>query len=188
MENAKVLQGQQMAMLQQLGPYQSSVSGVISEISPNKDDSGAESFLGGVLSQDIILSQSAASAASVQQLASVPMVHQNSNFYDSTVSKVKAILNTVQACSEPELEGIFNTKLSVLIGEIQELVIEIFGNDSSFTGKYVTLSVPVDRRQKCKRIKSKSEPQRPTKQLYRGERTQVLLSVSSLINTGDNEH
>ena len=96
------------------------------------------------------------------------MVHQNSNFYDSTVSKVKAILNTVQACSEPELEGIFNTKLSVLIGEIQELVIEIFGNDSSFTGEYVSLSVPVDRRQKCKRIKSESEPQRPTKQLYRG--------------------
>ena len=111
------------------------------------------------------------------------MVHQNSNLYDSTLSTVKALLNTLQICSNPTVEGIFKTKLGALVREMQEIVLEEFANDTSLSGECVSLSVPVDRRQKCKRIKSKSEPQRKNAQLYRGERTKVQLSVSSIVNT-----
>jgi hypothetical protein len=85
------------------------------------------------------------------------------------MSKVKGILNTVQTCNEPELEGHFNAELNALIGQVQELVIEKFGNNSNLTGEFVSLSVPVDRRQKYRRIKSKSEPQRTKKHQYKGE-------------------
>jgi hypothetical protein len=49
------------------------------------------------------------------------------------------------------------------------------------------MSVPVDRRKKYKRIKSRSEPVRKTKGLFRGERTKVQLSLASLITTDENQ-
>lgn len=87
------------------------------------------------------------------------MVHQNSKFHDSSMSKVKGLLNTVQICSDPEVESIYNSNLDALIGQAQERVIEKFGNDAWLSGECVSSSVPVDRRQKCKVIKSKSKPQ-----------------------------
>ena len=188
-DNAKLLQSQQMASLpydfwENFGPSQSSVNGVISDIVASNNVGGPESFFSGSFSQDISLSQSdPASATSVQLLPSVSMVHQNSNSYDSTLSKVKAILNTLQLCSDPEVEGFFNKELDAIIGQVHGKVLEQFANDTSLSGECVSLSVPVDRRQKCKRIKSKSEPQRKNAQLYRGERTKVQLSVSSIVNT-----
>ena len=90
----------------------------------------------------------------------MPVVHQNSNLHDSTLSTVKELLNTLQICSNPKVEGTFNTKLGTLVHEMQEIVLEEFANDTGFSGECVSLSVPVDRRQKCKRIMSKSEPKR----------------------------
>ena len=114
------------------------------------------------------------------------MVHQNSNSYDSTLSKVKALLNTLQLCSDPEVEGFFNKELDAIIGRVHGKVLEKFANDTSLSGECVSLSVPVDRRQKCKRIKS--EPKRNKAQLYRGERTTFQLSVSSIVNTHNDDY
>ena len=118
----------------------------------------------------------------------MPVVHQNSNLHDSTLSTVKELLNTLQICSNPKVEGTFNTKLGTLVHEMQEIVLEEFANDTGFSGECVSLSVPVDRRQKCKRIKSKSEPKRKKAQLYRGERTTFQLSVSSIVNTHNDDY
>jgi hypothetical protein len=203
MHNAQVLMEQQHGMLphgfwQQLGHYRSCENGVIYETAHSDVDSWDETFLGGAFSQDISLSQEVStsvnsvvedSASSVQRLASMQMVHQNSNLYDSSLSQVKGVLNTCHTCNDPELESFWTTELSVLIGRFQDLVVEKFGHDSNFTGECVSLSVPVDRRQKYKRIKSKSEPPRKTMQrLYKGERTTVQLSNASLMTTGDKQH
>jgi hypothetical protein len=188
MNNAQLLMGQQKSKLphgfwQQLGLHQSCENGVILENASIEDDGGLETFWSDTFTQDISLSQSLpASTTSIQQLAtSMQMIHQNSNMYDSSISKLKGILNTVQICNEPEVEGFFTAKLNALIGEVQELVHEKFGHDSNLNGEYVSLSVPVDRRQKCKRIKSKSEPPPRAKRLYKGERTTVQLAVSSIL-------
>ena len=116
------------------------------------------------------------------------MVHQNSNLYDYTLSTVNALLNTLQICSNPTVEGISNTKSGALASEMQEIVLEEFANDTSLIGECVSLTVPVERRQKCKRIKSKSDPQRKKAQLYRGKRTKVQLSVSSIVNTCNDDY
>jgi hypothetical protein len=83
------------------------------------------------------------------------MVHQNSNLHDSTLSTVKALLNTLQICANPNVEGIFKTKLGALVREMQEIVLEEFANDT---------------------------------RLYRGERTTFQLSVSSIVNTRNDDY
>jgi SWIM zinc finger len=193
MVNAELIFENQVAILpngfwQQFGPSRCCENGVIRETAPSKDGSVAETFLGGAFSQDISLSQSEpVSLTSAQQLASMQMVHQNSNLYHSSVSKIKGVVNSVQMCNKPEVESFFTTGLDALIRQVNELVIETSGFDSNQTGEYVSSSVPLDRRQKHKRIKSKSEPSRKTKQLYKGERTKVLIKDSSLITTGTKE-
>ena len=96
---------------------------------------GRSYFFSGSLSQAVSLSQSdPTSATSIQQLPLVPMVHQNSNLYDSTLSRVKRALNTVQICSDPEVEGIFNKELDAFLRRIQGIVLEKFRNDTRLSG------------------------------------------------------
>jgi hypothetical protein len=188
MHNAQVLMEQQQAMLpngfwDKLEPHQICENGVISDAAHNDIASEDDTFLGGAFSQDISLSQEV--HTSNQPFASMQLVHQNSNLYDSTMSKVKGVVNTCQSCNDPELESYWSTELNALIGRFNERVVQKFGNDCNFTGECVSMSVPVDRRKKSKRIKSRSEPVRKTNDLSKGERTAVQLSLDSLITTDE---
>ena len=117
------------------GPSQSSVNGVIADIVASNNVGGPELFFSGSFSQAVSLSQSdPTSATSIQQLPLVPMVHQNSNLYDSTLSRVKGALTTVQICSDPEVEGIFNKELDAFLRRIQGIVLEKFRNDTRLSG------------------------------------------------------
>ena len=151
--------------------------------SEEDNDSGTESLFGGAFRQEINLSPSrtALASTSTEELVSVPMVHRNSKFFDTSMSTFKSVLNTFQSCNDPELEDYFNAELSAFIGRCQERVIEKFGKDSNFTGENISLSE--DRRRKYQRIQSHGEPSRRKK----GERTAARLPVSSLTMSGDNE-
>jgi hypothetical protein len=185
MHNAHVLMEQQQhtvlpdSFWHRLGHRQICENGVISDTAHSDTNSEDDTFLGGAFSQDISLSQEV--HTSNQPFASMQLVHQNSNLHDSTMSKVKGVINTCQSCNDPELESFWNTGLNALIGRFNERVVQKFGNESTFTGECVSMSVPVDRRKKYKRIKSRSEPVRKTNDLSKGERTKVQLSLASLI-------
>ena len=176
MQNAHVLMEQQQAMLPDgfwntLEPRQICENGVICET--------------GAFSHDISLSQEVHTWN--QPLTSMKLVHQNSSLYHSTMSKVKQVVNTCQSCNDPELESFMNTELNAWIGRFNERVAQKFGDKSNFTGECVSMSVPVDRRKKCKRITSRNEPVRKTNDLCKGERTAVQLSVASLITTDETQ-
>lgn len=116
---------------QELDHYQICENGVISETAHSDEEIVDETFLGGAFSQDVSLSQEPSSAitvedsvASIQRLASMQMVYQNSNLYDSTISQVKRVINTCQTCNDPELESFWTTGLSELIGQFQEQVVK----------------------------------------------------------------
>ena len=139
-DNAKLLQSQQMASLPyDFGkisvPLRAPLMESFPRLSPVTMIVGRSYFFSGSLSQAVSLSQSdPTSATSIQQLPLVPMVHQNSNLYDSTLSRVKGALNTVQICSDPEVEGIFNKELDAFLGRIQGIVLEKFRNDTRLSG------------------------------------------------------
>ena len=164
--------------------HQNCENGVICETAHSEDAASEdETFLGGAFSQTISLSPEV--HTSIQPLASMQLVNQNSNLYHSTMSKIKRVLETCQRYNDPELERFLITELNAVIDRFYEFVFQKYGNKRNFTGECVSMSVPIpmDRRKKFKR----SEPVRKTNDLDKGERTAVQLSRECLITTDEKQ-
>jgi hypothetical protein len=188
MDNAELLQRQQEDLLpsgywQQIGPKRPSRDGLVRETTRDQNYSGGESFFeAGSFSQDICLHQPGkATAPSIEDV--VPVIHQSCSLYESSMSYCKASVELIQRCNSPHMESFWTQSLSSTYGKLRAMAFDKFDNSAATAGEYVSISAPVDRRRKCVRIKSASEHPHNNKQNWKGERTQVQLSVSSFIAT-----
>jgi hypothetical protein len=153
--------------------------GLVRETTLDEDYSVGEEFSAdGAFSHEFGLSQAGQATASSIDGA---VIYQTSDLYHNSMSYTKTAVDLVQLCKKPQFGSFWTQHLSSGLGKLRAMVAAEFGNDACNAGEFVALSVPVDRRKKCRRIKSASEHHRNKQKDWKGEPTKTQLSESSII-------
>jgi len=143
-----------------------------------------DSFLGDGLSEAVCLTQGdeADDNSGGARRRPIHPVDFSSNLYESMKSVFTMVCQNAEITGDARIEALARRHMNELLQGVNQIMSDHHAGQNDFLGSIVSSHRPIDRRRKCKRKKSSSEPKRRSKQSKAEARSATSFSVDSVIS------